>query len=233
MIYVIGEMSSDGTMTEFVKVGFVNGGEEAFARAIKRRVNKLQVGNPRRMVVVGKTNGSRADEKALHYRFHGDRVRRPQATEWLRLEPGSAFAAWVDSVRIDVLTFGVTLRPKKTAPVRVNRCGRCRSLEHTYSKCPDVALMERRAEQAAAIAKATRLADRAAARALGCRWCGVVHDDRRCARFAPTTASERARYATLESVQSRRQRLRDEERAKALVRTSSTPAWRRVLTEQG
>lgn len=143
MIYVIGEVNGDGSMSEFVKVGFVGGDESRFMSAIKERVNKLQVGNPRRLVVIGKATGDRAREKQIHYLFAQARVRRPQATEWLRLEEGSALAEWVESVRIDTLMFGakagVGSRGGTPYVKGRNRCGQCKSAEHMRGACPDLA----------------------------------------------------------------------------------------------
>src|SRR3990167_8390135 len=129
MIYVIGEMNSDGTMTEIVKVGFVGGGER-----LKQRASPLQVGIPRRLVLIGKGSGERVQEKTLHRLFESDRVRRPLLTEWLRLDPGSAFAAWVDSVRCEQPTSSAHAVP---IPVlsRVT-CSVCSSEKHAKARCP-------------------------------------------------------------------------------------------------
>jgi len=142
MIYVLGEVNSDGTMSPYVKVGFVKGEDEyALAYQLKERVNKLQVGNPRKLVVIGKTTGDRVREKALHHMFASARVRRPQVTEWLVLEEGSAFTAWVESVRCETMTFGtkagVGSRGGLVYVKGANRCSHCKSTEHTSPRCQD------------------------------------------------------------------------------------------------
>jgi hypothetical protein len=130
MLYVIAERAPAGGLTQFVKVGYVAANENNWRERFKQRVNKLQVGNPRQLVVIGKADGERPDEKSVHYRFESLRVRRPQATEWLHLEPGSAFAGWVDSVRIEPMTFGMSI---KTAT-----CPRCGG-EHARIDCHELA----------------------------------------------------------------------------------------------
>lgn len=123
-------------MSPYVKVGHVKGGEAEWFEQVKKRVCKLQVGNPRKLVVIGKANGEQVQEKAIHRRFASARIKRG---EWLLMEEGSAFTVWVESVRIDSLMFGLGSRPPK--------CVHCLVVGHRKPECSEWKLvLEQRSE---------------------------------------------------------------------------------------
>lgn len=61
---------------EFVKIGWTN-------RPARARLNDFQVGNVRRLRLLGTVYGNKSDEKFLHSRFSGSRVRG----EWFEQSP--------------------------------------------------------------------------------------------------------------------------------------------------
>lgn len=156
MIYVLGEVMEDGTASPYVKVGFVAGGPDTFLWRVEKRVNQLQVGNPRRLVLIASCVGEREREKEIHRMFPDVRVRRPHVTEWMRLE--GAFGAFVDSMRLSSpRTFG-RAEPKppkervvvgRPGPRQKHPCSICGSTDHTMSMCPNYASMRRAVARAA------------------------------------------------------------------------------------
>lgn len=125
MIYVIREQEEDGSWSPFVKVGMVVGDKESHVRA---RLNRHQVGNPRRLVVVGMCSGGRAEEKELHERFKRYRVKRKAVREWLRVE--GVLAEWMEIVKCESIQ-----KPRQKRPPVPKRCRHCDSLDHTKGKC--------------------------------------------------------------------------------------------------
>lgn len=139
MIYAIVERDFDGGYTPLVKIGYVSGVGDAALRMLRKRLCKLQSGNPRRLVAVGFTEGTRENEKALHYRFTDARIRRPNACEWLHVT--DAVAAWMDSVRIEPVEVSPSMGRGSRGgthvePTRTNVCAKCGSAEHTHPRCP-------------------------------------------------------------------------------------------------
>ena len=73
---------------EYVKIGF--------ATNIKKRIDSLQVGNIRDLVLIGSCEGSRDDEKHIHYELQNHRVRG----EWFKFN---------DPVKDALADFGMVL----------------------------------------------------------------------------------------------------------------------------
>ncbi len=107
MIYVLAEVDPlDGEVSRYVKIGYADANGASVDDAL-RRVNELQCGNPRKLLVIGLAEGSLRDEQSLHARFTDHRVRLMRLahadgvrdTEWFVSH--GALADWVDSVRIE------------------------------------------------------------------------------------------------------------------------------------
>ena len=62
--------------TQYIKIGYTD-------NSVKERLNALQTGNPRPLVVVKSINGSRSEEVRLHQKFKHCQVRK----EWFILVP--------------------------------------------------------------------------------------------------------------------------------------------------
>ena len=140
MIYVMAEVGLDGGYTPFVKIGYVAGRDRASALPmLRRRLNKLQVGNPRRLHVIGLTPGTRKDEKALHYRFQEHRVKRPSVCEWIHLH--ADVASWLETVRVEPIVcmqaVGIGARGGSTeARTCKAHCSMCGEAGHSRPRCP-------------------------------------------------------------------------------------------------
>lgn len=158
MIYVIAERDSDGSLSPYVKVGFVGGAtdREAMSR-LKRRVNQMQVGNPRLFTVVATCQGSRETEKHIHHKFDDARVRRPAKCEWIDSR-NVEFATWLATISLPVpLTFGKTLpargvrrRKEKKIPVPASfgkACDRCQQTTHRTKDCRVTLILSNRPSQ--------------------------------------------------------------------------------------
>ena len=133
------ELNEDGSESGYIKIGFVTTNDWVAAlNRIKKRLIDLQQGNPRKLVVVGMTTGQRPEEKALHALFDEHRVRRPLASEWVRV--AGDVATWLRNVRIaervDVsMKIGAGSRGGVAYAKGTNCCSVCHSPTHTKSRC--------------------------------------------------------------------------------------------------
>jgi hypothetical protein len=143
VIYVMSERDESGAATQYVKIGFVSSDEPGEAmRLIRERLIKLQSGNPRKLSVIAMMEGGRTDEKCAHRMFHEHRVKRPTASEWIRLSP--ALESWIEPIRL-VAPIEVSTRVGLGAKggtshlkLGTNRCSQCKSVAHTKARCPEV-----------------------------------------------------------------------------------------------
>ncbi len=91
MIYVIGELDADA-VDRCVKIGFVVGDD---VRSVKHRLCNLQIGNPRRLALLGVTHGERDTEREIHCTFESCH----RIGEWFSVEHGGILASWIESIR--------------------------------------------------------------------------------------------------------------------------------------